>query len=84
MIQSCYYYKVSRSKEPPAPAVLKLQDEKKFIILHYGDSAWHFKNIITNDSTISGELYLLRGHDKYKTTSADGANRYKKRVMNDK
>lgn len=83
MIQSCYYYKVTRSSEPPAKTMLKLQDEKKFIILHYGDSAWHFKDIMADDSTITGGIYLLRGHNKYKTTKTDGANRYKKTGLTD-
>ena len=83
MIQGCSYYKVSRSQEPPAPTMLKFQDEKKFIILHYGDSAWNFRDIMAGDSVVTGYLYPLRGHDKYKTTNADGVTRYKKRVMKD-
>jgi len=82
-IQGCYYYKVTRSTEPPAPAVLKLQDENKFIILHYGDSAWQFKDIMADDNTITGGIFLLQGHEKYRTTDAQGANRYKKRATKD-
>ena len=82
-IQGCYYYKVTRSTEPPAPAVLKLQDENKFIILHYGDSAWQFKDIMADDNTITGGIFLLQGHEKYRTTDAQGANRYKKRASKD-
>ena len=83
MIQGCAYYKVSRSQEPPAPTMLKFQDEKKFIILHYGDSAWNFRDIIAADSVVTGYLYPLRGHDKYRTTNPDGANRYKRSVNHD-
>ena len=82
-IQGCYYYKVTRSTEPPAPAVLKLQDENKFIILHYGDSAWQFKDIMADDNTITGGIFLLQGHEKYRTTDAQGANRYKNRASKD-
>ena len=63
--------------------MLKFQDEKKFIILHYGDSAWHFRDIIAGDSMVTGYLYPLRGHDKYKTTNPDGVSRYKRSVRHD-
>ena len=81
LLNSCYYYKVTVSQEPPEPTVVKLQNEAKFIILHYKDQVWHFTNILYEDSVISGDLNYLSGHTAYlKTRPSSTHNRYKKEV----
>jgi hypothetical protein len=78
LFDGCYYYKVNRSQDPPGPMVMQLQDENKFIILHHGDSAWHFTDVFANDKNISGSIFKLEGHDKYRSTVPEKANRYRK------
>ncbi len=81
LLNGCYYYKVLVPQDPPEPTVLKLQDEAKFIILHYNDQAWHFSSITYEDSVISGDLTYLTGHTSYiRTNPASTHNRYKKTV----
>ncbi|OFY68443.1 MAG: hypothetical protein A2V64_01805 [Bacteroidetes bacterium RBG_13_43_22] len=76
LIQGCYFFKVSRSPEPSAQAVTKLQDAKKYIILHQGKDAWHFTDIVAGEDSIKGTITILVSHQKYKTTDPEKVNRY--------
>ena len=79
LIHGChFYYKVNKSAEPPGPALIKFQDDYKFIILHNADSVWKFKNIVVDEDTIRGTITKLVDHNKYKTTNPERSNRYKK------
>jgi hypothetical protein len=79
LIQGCYYFKVSKSAEPAAPALIKLQSEKKFIVLHQGMNAWHFTNIFVGEDSVKGTITTLIGHQRYKTTDPGKVNRYDKK-----
>jgi hypothetical protein len=83
LIQSCYYYKVTKSKEPPAQALLRLQDSGKYIIIHYDTIARRLSDIVADEDSVRGKLSLLADHKKYLSTNPDGATRYKKKVLND-
>jgi hypothetical protein len=83
LIQSCYYYKVTKSKEPPAQALLRLQDSGKYIIIHYDTIARRLSDIVADEDSVRGKLSLLVDHKKYLSTNPDGATRYKKKVLND-
>ena len=75
----CSYYKVVAS-EGPYPEVISAQQEAaKFIILHAGEHAWKFSDIIISNDTVAGKISPLLGHEYYKTTSHKKANRYKAR-----
>jgi hypothetical protein len=77
MISGCMnYYKAKKTNEPPKAAIVKLQNDKKFIILHKDLNAWHFTDIVIGEDYISGTISRLTGHEKYKTTKPSGVNRY--------
>ncbi len=76
LIQGCYYYKVSKPAGPTAPAVTKLQNEKKYIILHQGKNAWHFTNIVAGEDSVRGTINKLVGHERYKTAESEKPNRF--------
>lgn len=73
----CFYYKVVSSEDPFPEVIIAQQDEEKFIILHLEDQAWIFSNIGTSDDSITGSISPLKGHEYYKTTDPENANRYK-------
>jgi hypothetical protein len=79
MISGCYYFKVTRSADPPQAAISKMQDEQKFIILHLDDKVWHLTDIIVNEESFTGSISRLTGHEKYLTVEPDVSNRYLKR-----
>lgn len=83
LIQSCYYYKVTKSKEPPAQALLRLQDSGKYIIIHYDTISRRLSDIVADEDSVRGKLSFLVDHKKYLSTNPDGATRYKKKVLND-
>jgi hypothetical protein len=83
LIQSCYYYKVTKSKEPPAQALLRLQDSGKYIIMHYDTIARRLSDITADEDSVRGKVSFLSDHDKYLTTKPDGPTRYKKKAIND-
>jgi hypothetical protein len=83
LIQGCFYYKVRKSEGPVQPALIKVQSDRKFIILHQDKQVWHFTNIIVNENTVSGTISKLIGHTKYTTTLPEGVNRYKKNGKKD-
>jgi len=80
LIQSCYYYKVTRSEAPPKQTLSNLQGAGKYIILHHKNNVWHFTDIRTNEISVSGSISNLIGHDEYKTTKTrpGAANRYRR------
>jgi len=80
MISGCYYYKVTKSSGPPRDDISKIQDSQKFIILHLDDKAWQFTGIIVDDGSVTGKISELIGHEKYKTTNPERANRYIRRA----
>jgi hypothetical protein len=53
----------------------------KYLIVHFGDSAWHLSRIDMVESSLSGKISTLPdNHLKYKTTQADSSNRYIKKL----
>jgi hypothetical protein len=80
MTSGCYYFKVTRSAEPPRDVITKMKDENKFIILHLDDQAWQFRDITVNEDFITGIKSFLSGHERYKTVKAESANRYVKKI----
>jgi hypothetical protein len=78
MTDSCYYFKVTRSSEPPANTISKMQDEHKSIILHLDDKAWQFSDIIIEQENISGNITYLSSIERVKTVKPDEPNRYEK------
>ena len=83
MMNGCYYFKVTKSAEPPRDVISKMQEKQKFIILHLDDKAWQFINITVNDESIEGTLSELAGHNRYKSVNPDHSNRYLKRASSD-
>jgi hypothetical protein len=84
LVHGCYYYKVTKSVQPPGPELMTLEGINKFIILHVGDSAWQFSNIVADGDTISGLINSFSGHSKYKTADPRYNNqRYKRGSQND-
>jgi hypothetical protein len=79
----CYYFRVNRTPEPTASDLQKTPLDRKFVVLHFNDQAWHFTNIVLYDDTIKGIITPLVGHEKYKTVKPEAANRYKKTVKHD-
>ena len=77
MFGGCYYYRVVTSEDPHDEVISAKQEEAKFIILHFGSQAWKFSDIIVSDETLAGKITPLQGHDYYKTTRPEQANRYK-------
>jgi hypothetical protein len=51
LIQSCYYFKVAKSTEPPAQSLLRLQESGKYIILHHDTIAWQLLNISADEDS---------------------------------
>jgi hypothetical protein len=70
------YYKVTTSNDPVGGVIYAQQSGAKFIILHSGDQAWEFSDIIVTEKTVAGIINELQGHEYYKTTLPDKANRY--------
>jgi hypothetical protein len=83
LIQSCYYFKVAKSTEPPAQSLLRLQESGKYIILHHDTIAWQLLNISADEDSIRGILSSLSDHNKFLAVKPDSPNRYKKRASND-
>jgi hypothetical protein len=77
-INGCYYFKVNRSAGKTSGTISKMQEEKKFIILHLDDKVWHFQDIIVNEESVEGTISVLNDHDRYLTVNPEIANRYKK------
>ena len=75
----CFYYKVVTSEDPYPEVISTQQEAAKFIILHSGEQAWKFSDIIISDDTVVGKISPLRGHEYYKTNPHKRANRYKVR-----
>lgn len=78
MTNSCYYFKVNRSTEPPPNTISKMQDEHKFIILHIDDKAWQLSDIIIDQENITGNINDLPSIEMYKIVKTDAPTRYKK------
>jgi len=79
-LQGCmYYYKVQTVK-PVQFNDIKLYDSlNKYLILHYGDSAWHIYGLEFTANALSGKISdLPENHLKFKTTKTDRGNRYHK------
>ena len=79
-LQGCmYYYKVQTVK-PVQFNDIKLYDSlNKYLVLHYGDSAWHLFGVDIGVNAFSGKISdLPKDHLKYKTTKPEKANRYHK------
>jgi hypothetical protein len=83
LIHGCYFYKVNESKLPAETSLVKFQSDKKFIILHNGQSVWHFTGIVVSEDSVRGTIAKLVGHNLYKTTKPEDENRYKKTNSND-
>jgi len=55
-LSGCYYYKVSPTSSIPKEEVKKHQDLNKTIIIHHGDEAWHFTDIVIDEEIIKGRI----------------------------
>ena len=81
-ILGCSYYKV-KTLEPLSTQALadEVKNKKKYIILHLGDSVWHFKNVMVNETSheITGTTEELpANHFYYKTARKNQRpNKYK-------
>ena len=75
-----YYYKSTKSTEPPAEVIGSEQLASKYVILHTGYEAWWFTDYKISGDTLSGRIDKLVGHEYYLHTDPDKANRYKKRI----
>lgn len=74
----CYYFKVKEAPDTSPELIGKMQDEKRFIILHLEDKAWQLSNITLKEKSVDGEISVLSDHEKYKTARLNKSNRYKK------
>ena len=81
-LAGCSYYKVVTSEDPYPEVISAQQKAAKFIILHAGEQAWEFSEIIIGEDTVVGKISPLQGHEYYKTTHKK-ANRYKARPDKD-
>ena len=84
-LQGCmYYYKVQTVK-PVRFNDIKLYDSlNKYLVLHYGDSAWHFTELDISADVLSGKISdLPKNHQKYKSTKPGKATRYLKDFESD-
>lgn len=73
------YYKVTEVPNNK-DVVVQFQKEKRYIILHQGNFAWHFKNLVIDEQKqeIEGKTEpVAPTHVFYKRTNPDKANRYK-------
>jgi hypothetical protein len=77
-VNGCYYFKVTRSAEPPASAIIKFQDEHKSVYIHLDDKVWHLFEIKINEENISGVIENLSSFETIRKVNPDGANRYRK------
>jgi hypothetical protein len=59
MINGCYYFKVEKSAGPPQTALKGMQDQRKYIILHFEDKKWHFTDLVINEETVTGSILVL-------------------------
>jgi len=81
LIQSCYYFKVRKSTEPPAQALLRLQDSGKYIVLHYDTIARRLSDITADEDSVRGGISLLSDHDKFLTVSLTARTDIKKELL---
>jgi hypothetical protein len=74
-----YFYKVQTVKPVTSKEIHAYDSVNKYLILHKGDTAWHFSTLSLADGMLSGRLDSLPGeHLKYKTTNPKTKNRYRK------
>ncbi len=73
----CYYYKVVTSEDPPPEVISSQQEKGKLFILHYGNQAWEFSDILVDDDIILGRITPLQSHEYFKPKPKKFANRYK-------
>lgn len=78
MNYGCSYFRIHTATQPNPALIQEMQNENKFIILHLDDKAWHLTDIQSDEKNVSGTIYVLSGHDLYKTANPDKANRYRK------
>jgi hypothetical protein len=80
IFNGCYYYKVN-TKTGLTPADLRWADfNKKYLILHQGNLAWHLNKPVITDDSVSGSVFALPGSRlQYQTTNSNGINRYKRK-----
>ncbi len=78
MTSRCYYYKVTKSTGPPQEVIDRMQAENKYVILHLEDNVWHFQDVVVNESSVTGRISVLTGHENYKIAKPDASNRYYK------
>jgi hypothetical protein len=73
----CYYYKVN-TKTELIPEDIRWEDfNKKYFILHYGDSAWQMSNISVDTSSLYCSISALPdNHKMYLKTDPEKPNKF--------
>lgn len=85
LITGCYYYKV-KTLNPPiqfSKDVDQISNPEKYVIIHFEEKVWQLVKVELNKKTISGKPVPLEGHEYYKKTNPNKANRYRKTYSND-
>lgn len=78
MTHGCYYFRVHSSEKPYTAVIQKMQDEKKFMILHHDYKVWHLTDIKVVEKSVSGTISTLSDHEMYLTVTPDKPIRYRK------
>ena len=81
----CGYYKVITETDIPSEKYSEMEQNKKYMILHYQNKVWHLTDIKIEDSVmlVGKILTLPPEHSKYKETNPEKNNLYKKTRKND-
>jgi hypothetical protein len=79
LISGCNYYRVI-TKTRLIPEDVRWEDfNQKYLILHFGDSAWYIRNISVDRKFLTGSLSPLPGnHMMYLETDPAASNRFTK------
>lgn len=77
---SCFreYYKVQKSDVGELQEQADTRFRGKYFVIHQNDMAYHFKNLVVGEESISGNLAPLPwDHQFYQLTNLDEPNRYR-------
>lgn len=77
----CYYYRVQTYPKITADELITYDSAGKYLILHYADTAWHLDSLKVEGRLFTGTISPLPiEHQKYKTTTHEKSNRYRRSV----
>ena len=79
LITGCSYYKVITKTNIPSEKYLEMEQNNKYLILHYQNKVWHLTDIKIVDSVmLIGKILMLPlEHRRYVETNPEKKNRYK-------